>query len=157
MKPILPTVPMALVVIALLTPDEAFAQTPDFSICDGLRGAPWGLCRAGVIVGCNTGGGPPRICAAIEQTFETVTGSLPPWLEPPPPQVVCLCDYSVVPMTLPPWDDTSSELFQCPDFPDSDVPSTTRLVSLTDIGAKPESSLQVFLNYGPPLSFSRRA
>ena len=58
----------ALAVASLLIPNTVTAQ-PNFSLCDGLKGAAWGLCRGGVAVGCDTDEGPAEACAVIESNF----------------------------------------------------------------------------------------
>ena len=57
-------------------------QKKNFSICDGLSGAAFGLCKGGVAVGCDQEAGSELKpgCEAIEEKFEEVAGSEAPWL-----------------------------------------------------------------------------
>lgn len=90
------------------------AGPPDTAICDGLTGAAWGLCRAGVASGCADGTGNPTACAEIEETYAGVTGEEAPWLTPP---VVCRCDYNLAPKTEAYWADSpffTAIQYQCP-------------------------------------------
>ncbi|MDX1400384.1 MAG: hypothetical protein R3245_00535, partial [Kiloniellales bacterium] len=89
--------------VALFAPQMSRAAPPDFSICDGLSGAAWGLCRAGVAVGCadEPPTGNPEACMSIEDNYAAVTGEDPPWIAPPLPH--CPCDYSTVPQTEAEW------------------------------------------------------
>ena len=95
-----------------LSPATISAASPDFSMCDGLTGAEWGVCRAGVAAGCADGSGSASACDQIESTYESVAGSPPPWIEPP---VECPCDFSLVPKTLDSWfvSDGESIIFSC--------------------------------------------
>jgi hypothetical protein len=87
------------------------AQPPDFSICEGLTGAAWGLCRGGVAAGCADGTGSLTSCAIIEENFRSVTGNDPPWITPP---VTCPCDYATdVPIDTA-WDTVTQAVFSCP-------------------------------------------
>lgn len=88
---------------------QAMSQPPDTSVCEGLTGAAWGLCRGGVAAGCVDGTGNPSACGNIEETFQKVTGLIPPWVIPP---VTCPCDYGLVPKTAPPWEVTISSGIQ---------------------------------------------
>ena len=90
-----------LIVVSLsLSPVTISAASPDFSMCDGLSGAEWGVCRAGVAAGCADDSGSASACDQIESTYESVAGSPPPWIEPP---VECPCDFSLVPKTADSW------------------------------------------------------
>lgn len=51
----------------------------DFSLCDGLYGAAFGLCRSGIAVGCDLDDTQPA-CSQIAEQFEQITGELPPWV-----------------------------------------------------------------------------
>jgi len=84
------------------------AAPPDFSVCDGLTGAAWGLCRGGVAAGCADGPG-TEACANIEATIRNVTGNEAPWIVPP---AVCPCDFTAVPISGPPW---NHAIFSCPE------------------------------------------
>jgi hypothetical protein len=56
---------------------------PDFNFCDSLTGAAFGLCRAGVAVGCTeeeSRASKLNSCESIEAQFEQLTGTNPPWL-----------------------------------------------------------------------------
>lgn len=91
----------------------SLAGPPDFSICDGLSGAGWGLCRAGVATGCADSTGNAIACGNIEDQFLQVTGNYPPWIITP---VTCPCDYDVIDKTNPPWgwdDDAFPLQFSC--------------------------------------------
>ena len=61
---------IALIYCTIVTP--ATAAPPDFSICDGLTGAEWGLCRGGVAAGCADGTGDPTSCMMIEDNFAAI-------------------------------------------------------------------------------------
>ena len=76
------------------------AAPADFSMCEGLTGAEWGICRAGAAAGCADGTGNASACDEIESTYTSVSGSPPPWIEPP---VECPCDYSLVPTDQEYW------------------------------------------------------
>lgn len=69
------TAVMMIVMISL----PASTQGSDFSLCDGLRGADFGLCRAGVAIGCDIDDTQPA-CAQIADEFEKITGEPPPWV-----------------------------------------------------------------------------
>ncbi len=87
--------------LALFSPGKAAAEAPDFSICDGLTGAAWGLCRAGVAAGCADGTGGTTPCTRIEDMFFDVAGVDAPWIAPP---AACPCDYAAyVPLTAATW------------------------------------------------------
>jgi hypothetical protein len=94
----------ALMCFTIVTPVSA--GPPDFSVCYGLSGAGWGLCRAGVAAGCADGTGDPASCENIEDQYLQVTGNLSPWIEPP---ATCPCDFNVLPKTSPPWSGTLEE------------------------------------------------
>ncbi|NCF24793.1 MAG: hypothetical protein GWP60_09660 [Gammaproteobacteria bacterium] len=88
----------------------ASADPPDFSICDGLTGAAWGLCRGGVAAGCADGTGNPTACMAIEENYMSITGEDAPWITPP---VTCPCDYLTdVPIDTA-WDLVTTAVFNC--------------------------------------------
>ena len=89
----------------------ATAAPPDFSICDGLTGAAWGLCRGGVAAGCADGTGNPTACMTIEDNFTSVTGGDAPWITPP---ATCPCNYLVdVPIDTA-WIGVTDAVFSCP-------------------------------------------
>ena len=69
---------LAFVLVAVMLPASSFAQ--DFTLCDGLRGAAFGLCRAGVAVGCDVDD-TQSSCDQIAAQFEQITGEQPPWAE----------------------------------------------------------------------------
>lgn len=98
----------------VVQPSAARAESPDFSDCDGMTGAAWGLCRAGVAAGCADGTGNSKACRQIEDTYTDVTGEPFPWNAPPPP--TCPCDYSAIAKANPPWSPGVSEpiRFTCP-------------------------------------------
>jgi len=99
----------ALIYSTFITP--ASADPPDFSICDGLSGAAWGLCRGGVAAGCADGSGNPTACMSIEDSFRAATGEDAPWITPP---VTCPCNYLVdVPVDTA-WVGTTDAVFSCP-------------------------------------------
>lgn len=109
------TVSVAAIVISLASvapsSNSAIAQPPDFSICDGLTGAAWGLCRGGVAAGCADGTGNPTACMSIADNFRSVTGEDPPWITPP---VTCPCDYVAdVPIGTE-WAFVTQAVFSCP-------------------------------------------
>ncbi len=56
----------------------ANAAPPDTSVCDGQKGAAWGLCRAGVAIGCDVDSS-QNGCTSVAEQFEKVAGSPPPW------------------------------------------------------------------------------
>lgn len=64
----------------LAVPDVVAQGQPDFSICDGLQGAVFGLCRAGVAAGCADGSAAGAACASIEDQYAIIAGSQAPWL-----------------------------------------------------------------------------
>lgn len=55
-----------------------FAQSSEFSACDGLQGAASGICRAGVAVGCNVDGSSDA-CTSIAEQYQQQTGTPPPY------------------------------------------------------------------------------
>lgn len=57
----------------------AYGQSSDSTICDGLKGAAYGLCKAGTAIGCDTDSGDAASCAAIAENYSRVTGSEAPW------------------------------------------------------------------------------
>lgn len=57
----------------------AYGQSTGSTICDGLKGAAYGLCKAGTAIGCDTGAGDSASCAAIAENYSQVTGSEAPW------------------------------------------------------------------------------
>jgi len=64
--------------MASMTP--LFAQQ-DFSLCDGLRGASFGICHAGLAVGCDKDDTLSSTqCLKIEGQFIKFAGTPPPWL-----------------------------------------------------------------------------
>jgi hypothetical protein len=89
--------------MTVLPRGAAQADPPDFTICDGLSGAAWGLCRAGVAVGCadDPPSGNSEACMSIEDNYAAVSGEDAPWIAPPLPP--CPCDYSIVPQTETEW------------------------------------------------------
>jgi len=98
----------ALIYCTFITP--ASADPPDFSICDGLSGAAWGLCRGGVAAGCADGTGNPTACMSIEDNFTSATGVDAPWITP---TVTCPCEYLTdVPIDTE-WDLVINAGFNC--------------------------------------------
>ena len=57
----------------------AIADKPDFSLCDGLKGAAKGLCHAGIAVGCDQEAS--NACEQIEEQYTAKTGNEPPWAD----------------------------------------------------------------------------
>jgi hypothetical protein len=57
----------------------AIADKPDFSHCDGLKGAAKGLCHAGIAVGCDQEAS--NACEQIEEQYTAKTGNEPPWAD----------------------------------------------------------------------------
>ncbi len=99
----------ALIYCTFITP--ASADPPDFSICDGLSGAAWGLCRGGVAAGCADGTGNPTACMRIEENYRSVTGEDAPWITPP---VTCPCDYLTDVPIATEWAVCNKRVFKCP-------------------------------------------
>ena len=98
-------------ILCSLINSPALPQTPDFSVCEGLTGAAWGLCRGGVAAGCADRTGSPTACAIIEENYRSVTGNDAPWITPP---VTCPCDYATdVPIDTA-WDTVTQAAFFCP-------------------------------------------
>ncbi len=102
--------------LIILASEPARAEGADSSPCAALSGAAWGLCSAGIAVGCHVGKGDLRACTQIEESFLRVAGREAPWIVPP---AECPCDFSVIPKTSPPWGAGTSDpvRFQCPSFP----------------------------------------
>jgi hypothetical protein len=100
----------AISVVAFL-PGPARAQQPDYSFCDGLTGAAWGLCRGAIAAGCADDTGDPTACAHIEENYLAVTGEEAPWVVPP---ALCPCDFSLYPKSATVWDAGAID-FQCPE------------------------------------------
>lgn len=92
---------------------NAGADSKDFSTCEGLSGAEWGLCRAGVAAGCADGTGSASACDEIESTYTSFAGNPPPWIEP---RVECPCNFSLIPKTTESWYSSGNGLinFGCP-------------------------------------------
>jgi hypothetical protein len=119
----------------ILVSAPAGAEDVGSSPCAALSGAAWGLCSAGIAVGCHEGKGDPRACRRIEENFLRVRGQEAPWIVPPSE---CPCDFGAIPKTSPPWIGGASNpiRFQCPQFPgltelQSFVPSTDTIVHIT--------------------------
>ena len=104
---------VALCGLVFLSSGSARAAPPDFSLCDSLSGAAWGLCRGGVAAGCADGSGNMTTCSIIEENFSGVTGIDPPWVAPLP---VCPCDFSTIEQTIVIWPSTTTQPveFRCP-------------------------------------------
>ena len=70
---------------SILAAPSAWSQQSDTTVCDGLTGAAWGLCRSAVTVGCDD---PThqneKACENIAKSFKQVTGDEPSWLNPCP-------------------------------------------------------------------------
>ncbi len=98
----------ALIYCSFVTP--AIAAPPDFSICDALTGAAWGLCRGGVAAGCADGSGNATACMTIEDNFRSVTGEDAPWITPP---VTCPCDYVTDVPIATAWVLVTNAVFNC--------------------------------------------
>lgn len=126
------TICLTIGISALAITPGVRAAAPDFSICEGLSGAAWGLCRAGVAAGCADDSGNSRACREIEDQYTDVTGLVPPW--DAPPQATCSCDFSLVPKSSPPWspDPSNPVSFTCPEAEDGG-----RNVLITDVDAAP--------------------
>lgn len=136
-----------LIVGCLISVGTISAAPQDFSMCEGLSGAEWGICRAGVAAGCADGAGNANACDEIESTYESVSGSLPPWIEPP---VECPCDYSLVPKTEDIWIVGTDGLidFLCGDNSAYVATSGSDGLSLVNVGLDLESVLGCGAAYG---------
>ena len=65
-----------LIILTILS-STAFAEPPDFSVCEGTTQVAKGLCRAGISVGC--GGQASKACQKIGEQYMAKTGNEPPW------------------------------------------------------------------------------
>jgi hypothetical protein len=101
--------------LALVSTGTARADSPDFSVCDGLPRGAAGLCRAGVAVGCadELPSGNLMACQEIEEQYRDVAGTEPPWLAAP-----CPCAISTFPTALWPSNELADVLFSCPPLPE---------------------------------------
>ncbi len=132
--------------LVILVSEPAKAEGADSSPCAALSGAPWGLCSAGIAVGCHVGKGDPRSCRQIEKSFLRVAGREAPWVVPP---AECPCDFSVIPKTSPPWvAGTSNPIsFQCPSFPGPTVLQSFVLAAGTIVHITVDAVLPMSCSY----------
>jgi hypothetical protein len=69
--------------VLLIVTGHALAGNSD-PMCEGLRGAAFGLCTAALAVGCDDPalGCDSSACAHLEDNFRRTTGDEPPWTQP---------------------------------------------------------------------------
>ena len=73
---------MSLLMAIMFLGGQAVAEEGD--ICDGQVGAAFGLCQAYIAMGCDS----PEpeasegACAEVQEQFEQITGTIPPWACP---------------------------------------------------------------------------